>query len=74
MTASASTSAQIRLANEIAAQFHHMPPDAAAKAIATHIRQFREPRMRTQLLAHVATGDTDDLDPLVVDAVTILRQ
>lgn len=64
---------QLRLANEIAAQFHHMPADAAAKAIALHIRQFWDPRMRAQLLAHVDSGDTAELDPLVVDAVALLR-
>ena len=69
----ASISAQVRMANDIAVQFHHMPPDAATKAIATHIRQFWEPRMREQLLAHVESGATADLDPLVVDAVAILR-
>ncbi|MQA04836.1 MAG: formate dehydrogenase [Streptosporangiales bacterium] len=60
------------MANDIAVQFHHLPPDAAAKAIANHIRQFWERRMRQQLVEHVASGDVDDLDPLVVDAARLL--
>jgi len=64
---------QVRLANEIAVQFHHMPADAAAKAIAQHITQFWEPRMRAKLFEHVDSGQIDDLDPLVVDAVKVLR-
>lgn len=67
------TSTQVRLANDIAAQFRHMPADAAAKAIALHIRQFWDPRMRAQLFEHVDSGAVDDLDPLVVDAVGVLR-
>lgn len=66
------TNPQVRLANEIAVQFHHLPPAEAAEAIAHHIRQFWEPRMRVNLLAHVESGDTADLDPLAVAAVVHL--
>jgi formate dehydrogenase subunit delta len=64
--------AEIRLANDIAAQFHHMPTEQAADAIAGHIRGFWEPRMRAQLFARVTEG-ADGLDPLVVAAVALLR-
>ena len=63
---------QIRLANEIAIQFHHRPPDEAAGAIANHIRMFWDPRMRSELIARAET-DTADLDPLVLDAVRLLK-
>jgi formate dehydrogenase subunit delta len=62
---------QVRLANEIAVQFHHQPAETAATAIATHIRMFWDPRMRTELITR-ATTDPTDLDPLVVAAVRLL--
>jgi formate dehydrogenase subunit delta len=62
---------QIRLANEIAVQFHHRPSDEAAAAIANHLRQFWDPRMRAELCTRAET-DTADLDPLVLAAVKIL--
>jgi formate dehydrogenase subunit delta len=64
--------AQVRLANDIAVQFHHRPPDEAAAAVANHIRMFWDPRMRTELVRRAET-DTADLDPLVLEAVKILR-
>jgi formate dehydrogenase subunit delta len=65
------TDPQIRLATEIAAQFRHRPPEEAAEAIAAHIRSFWDPRMRSQLFAHVAAGAVTD--PLVLAAVALLR-
>jgi formate dehydrogenase subunit delta len=62
---------QVRLANEIAVQFHHRPADEAAGAIANHIRMFWDPSMRTDLCRRAET-DTADLDPLVIEAVRIL--
>lgn len=64
--------AQVRLANDIAVQFHHRPADEAARAIANHIRMFWDPRMRTELFTRAET-DTADLDPLVIAAVRILK-
>jgi len=62
----------VRLANDIAAQFHHLPDDEAMAGIATHMKMFWDPRMRTQLLAHVSAGGAD-LDPLVVKAADQIR-
>lgn len=62
---------QVRLANEIAVQFHTRPPEEAAAAIANHIRMFWDPSMRTDLCTRAET-DTD-LDPLVRAAVKILK-
>ena len=61
---------QVRLANEIAVQFEHQPPDQAAQAIANHIRMFWDPSMRADLLSR---ADTTDLNPLVVAAVKLLK-
>ncbi len=64
-------SPQIRLANEIAAQFHRQPPDQAAAAIAQHMRQFWDPRMRADLLRRLDT-DAAALDPLALAAAHLL--
>jgi formate dehydrogenase subunit delta len=68
-------SPQIRLANDIAAQFHHRPSAEAAEEVAHHIRLFWEERMRADLLAQVADGvDGDDgIDPIVTAAAELLR-
>ncbi|HEX2808492.1 MAG TPA: formate dehydrogenase subunit delta [Kineosporiaceae bacterium] len=64
-------STQVRMANDIAAQFRHLPHDAAVAAVAGHLRSFWEPRMRAQLLEQVAAGG-EGLDPLVLDAAARL--
>jgi len=58
---------QVRLANDIAAQFRHLAHDDAVAAIAAHVQSFWEPRMRRQLTEAVAAGDPD-VDPLVAEA------
>ncbi|ONI84444.1 formate dehydrogenase [Actinosynnema sp. ALI-1.44] len=63
---------QVRLANEIAVQFHHRPTDEAAAAIAQHIKLFWDPRMKADLLRRAET-EAASLDPLVLRAVTHLR-
>lgn len=62
----------VRLAGDIAAQFRHRPAEAAAAAVAEHIRQFWDPRMRRDLLAEVDAGV--GTDPLVVAAAEQLRR
>ena len=66
-----SVTTQVRMANEIAAQFGHLPDDAVVDAVAEHLRSFWDPRMRTQLAAYVAAGG-EGVDPLVVAAVARL--
>ncbi len=66
------TGTQVRLANDIAAQFAHLPQEAAVTAIAGHLRTFWDPRMREQLLVRIEQ-DSDGVDPLVVRAVGLLR-
>ena len=65
-------SPQVRLANEIAVQFHHQPPDAAAAAIAAHIRAFWDPRMRAELTRRVE-AEPESLDPLALAAARLLK-
>jgi formate dehydrogenase subunit delta len=60
------------MANQIADQFPLHGPDAAAEAVAHHLRMFWEPHMRTHLLALVDAG-AEGLDPVVVDAASRLR-
>jgi formate dehydrogenase subunit delta len=62
----------VHMANQIAAFFRSYPHDTAVEGIAGHIRQFWERRMRDQLYAHVEAGG-EGLDPLVIEAVAVLR-
>ena len=68
-----STPPYVRLANDIAAQFHHLPQADGVAAISAHLRNFWDPRMRRQLAVYVDAGG-DGLDPLAVAAVALLRQ
>ena len=61
----------LRLAGEIAAQFEHRSVTEAADAMAEHIRQFWDPRMRRALLAAVDAGA--DAAPAVLTAAALLR-
>lgn len=63
----------VRMANEIAIQFTHVPFEEGAERIAKHMRSFWEPRMLRAVLAYADTGG-DDLDPLAAAAVEKLRQ
>ncbi len=62
--------AHVRLANDIALQFAHLPPPQAAEAVANHLRLFWDPRMRTQLLS----DSGDDLHPAAADAARLLAR
>jgi formate dehydrogenase subunit delta len=59
------------MANQIAAQFHHLPAPAATDAVATHLRMFWDPGMRAALRRHLA-ADGSDIDPLVHAAAACL--
>ena len=63
----------VRLANDIAAQFRHLPPDEAAADVANHIRRFWDPRMRAALLDLTDTQQAD-LDAGVISAMRLLRE
>lgn len=59
----------VRLATDIAVQFHHVPSDEGAAAVANHIRLLCDPRMRRQLHAELDAGA--DVDPLVAAAALL---
>lgn len=62
----------VAMANDIAAFFAADPDhDAAAAAVASHLRRFWEPRMRRELLAYHAVGGAG-LSPLAASAVARL--
>ncbi len=48
-------------ATEVARQFAHLDPDAAADAVATHLLRFWEPRMLADLTYRVGAGEPTDL-------------
>ena len=56
----------VRMANQIATFFRSQPGDTA-ELVAAHLSDFWDPRMRRQLLAHVAAGG-DGLDAEVIAA------
>jgi formate dehydrogenase subunit delta len=62
---------EVRMGNDIARQFAHLPHDKATAAIAGHLRTFWEARMIQALRSAVAAGD-DDVDPLLRDAAAKL--
>jgi formate dehydrogenase subunit delta len=63
----------IKMANQIGAFFETMPDaDQAARDVAGHIQRFWEPRMRAELLAHVAEGGDAELKPIVRRALRTL--
>ena len=55
--------------DDIADQFRHQPVERAAPQVVAHLRQFWEPRMRDQLIAHVTVPSGDDLLDAVVAAL-----
>lgn len=62
----------VHMANQIAAFFKSQPGEDAADRVAAHLSDFWEPRMRAQLLAHVAEG-ARGLDPLALEAARRLK-
>ncbi len=64
---------QVRLANDVAAQFKHLGHDAAVAGVVAHLTTFWDPRMRAQLVAAADAGD-DDLDPLAAEAAARFRR
>lgn len=60
----------VMMANQIAAFFNSQPGDPAPK-VADHLRDFWEPRMRTQLQDYVAEGGAG-LNPAVQKAAQLL--
>lgn len=64
----------INMANRIGAFFDAMPDrEEALQGIAGHLQRFWEPRMRSQLLAHLDAENGKGLDPIVVSAIRAHR-
>jgi len=64
----------IQMANRIGDFFAAMPErDEALLGIAGHLRNFWEPRMRLQLLAHIDAGRGDEIRPIVLAAIKAHR-
>lgn len=63
----------VRLVNDIAAQFHHLPAEQGVAKVLAHLRMFWDPRMRAQLIDTIGGADQADLDPLAAAAAARLR-
>lgn len=61
------------MANQIATFFASQPEGERVDAVAKHIRDFWDPRMRRQLFEMVDAGD-ESLSPLVVRAAGTLER
>jgi formate dehydrogenase subunit delta len=59
------------MANQIGKFFAHQKHDQAVASIADHVLKFWDPRMRRDILAHLADVK---LDPLVKEAVEQIRE
>lgn len=62
----------VHMANQIALFFESRPEPEGVAGVAAHINDFWEPRMRRQLLDHVAAGGAG-LRPLVMAAIPAIR-
>ncbi|WP_328885752.1 formate dehydrogenase subunit delta [Streptomyces sp. NBC_00316] len=69
---SATGPAERRMANDIATNLAHLPPERAVAELAGHIGRFWDPRMRSKLYALVDDG-APEVHPLVAEAVKLLR-
>ena len=63
----------VYMANQIGKFFVSQGTDEAVAGTADHLHKFWDPRMRKQILDHVAQGG-EGLDPLVKQAVEQLRE
>lgn len=63
----------VERANRIARFFAAYPEEEAVAGIADHLRKFWDPRMRAQLLAHLAAGG-EGLHPLARAAAECLAE
>jgi formate dehydrogenase subunit delta len=64
----------VKMANQIGDFFEAMPDrPEALEGIARHIRNFWEPRMRREFLAHIDQHGGGELKPIVAQALTAHR-
>lgn len=62
----------VYMANQIGRFFVSEDPKTAVAGIADHLRQFWDPRMRAEIVAHLEAGG-EGLDPAAREAVDQLR-
>jgi formate dehydrogenase subunit delta len=62
----------VYMANQIGKFFAHEGEEQAVQSVATHLRKFWDPRMRTTIVAHFDAGGAG-LDPVVLRAVGSLK-
>jgi len=64
----------IHMANQIGSFFEAMPDrEEALLGISSHLHNFWEPRMRSQLLGYVDAENGKELKPIVVSAIRAHR-
>ncbi len=63
----------VRMANQIAAFFKTQPGDDQAEKVASHLKDFWDPRMRQQLCDHVERGG-DGLHDIALRAARIIAK
>lgn len=61
----------VRMANQIAKFFKTQPGNDQAEKVANHLRDYWDPRMRSQICDHVAQGG-EGLDDIAVRAVRMI--
>lgn len=59
----------VTMANQIADYFRPYPRDVALNGIANHMRKFWDPRMRRRFNERIQSGDTKDINELVLAAI-----
>ncbi|MGH7913763.1 MAG: formate dehydrogenase subunit delta [Candidatus Binataceae bacterium] len=65
----------VTMANQIADFFRTSNADraAAVDATARHLRRFWDPRMRREIIAHLAANDAEGLNEIARDAIRMLE-
>ncbi len=63
----------VHMANQISRFFESQRPSEVVPGIASHIRKFWDPRMRTAIFAYIDAGG-EGLDPLARKAIETLRE
>jgi formate dehydrogenase subunit delta len=65
----------VMMANQISDFFASSPSrDEAVESVAQHLKNFWEPRMRHEIIAHVKRAGGEDLKEIARDAVLLLER
>jgi formate dehydrogenase subunit delta len=73
MSSHSSVDTLVKMANQIGDFFGSQKSNDRAAGIVDHIQRFWDPRMRANILEHVAHGG-DGLNPLALEAIKRLAQ